>query len=96
MTESICGQSLHITPFTFFLWQRSPRPAGVADQEQVLIGVPSLNRGGRRYKDTMGINSSACWVQGILRCAPDMSAAELVTRQVPPLCAARAAPFVIR
>lgn len=65
-----------ITPFNFFLAAIALYFARVCEREQVLVGVPTLNRGGRRYRDTMGMFVG---VMGInVTVAPDMTAAELV------------------
>ncbi len=67
---------LGITPFNFFLAAIALYFARVGEREQVLVGVPTLNRGGRRYRDTMGMFVG---VMGInVTVAPDMTAAELV------------------
>ncbi len=68
--------SLHITPFNFFLAAIALYFARVTDQEQVLIGVPSLNRGGRRYRDTMGMFVGVLGIPVSVQ--PDMTAAALV------------------
>lgn len=68
--------SLHITPFNFFLAAIALYFARVGSHEQVLIGVPSLNRGGRRYRDTMGMFVGVLGVG--VRVDPAMTAAELV------------------
>ena len=68
--------SLHITPFNFFLAAIALYFARVADREQVLIGVPSLNRGGRRYKDTMGMFVGVLGIPVTVQA--DMTAAALV------------------
>ncbi|HQZ05152.1 MAG TPA: amino acid adenylation domain-containing protein [Burkholderiaceae bacterium] len=68
--------SLHITPFNFFLAAIALVFAQDDAHGQVLIGVPSLNRGGRRYRDTMGMFVG---VMGIpVAVDPDMTAAALV------------------
>ena len=68
--------SLHITPFNFFLAAIALVLAQDDALGQVLIGVPSLNRGGRRYRDTMGMFVG---VMGIpVAVDPDMTAAALV------------------
>ncbi len=65
-----------ITPFNFFLAALALYFARVGEREQVLVGVPTLNRGGRRFRDTMGMFVG---VMGInVTVAPDMTAAELV------------------
>lgn len=65
-----------ITPFNYFLAAIALYFARVGEREQVLVGVPTLNRGGRRYRDTMGMFVG---VMGInVTVAPDMTAAELV------------------
>ncbi len=43
------------TPFNFFLAALALYFARIDDRERVLVGVPTLNRGGRRYRDTMGM-----------------------------------------
>lgn len=66
-----------ITPFNFFLAAIALYFARVGERGQVLVGVPTLNRGGRRYRDTMGMFVG---VMGInVAVAPDMTAAELVS-----------------
>ncbi len=65
-----------ITPFNYFLAAIALYFARVGEREQVLVGVPTLNRGGRRYRDTMGMFVG---VMGIhVTVAPDMTAAELL------------------
>lgn len=67
---------LGITPFNIFLAAIALYFARVGEREQVLVGVPSLNRGGRRYRDTMGMFVG---VMGInVPVTPDMTAAALV------------------
>jgi len=68
--------SLHITPFSFFLAAVALYFARVTDQAQVLIGVPSLNRSGRRYKDTMGMFVGVLGIP--VQVQADMTAAALV------------------
>jgi len=68
--------SLHITPFNFFLAAIALVFARMGDQTQALIGVPSLNRGGRRYRDTMGMFVGVLAIP--VRVEPDMTAAALV------------------
>lgn len=67
---------LGITPFNIFLAAIALYFARIGEREDVLVGVPSLNRGGRRYKDTMGMFVGVMAVN--LRVTPDMTAAELV------------------
>ena len=67
---------LGITPFNIFLAAIALYFARVGEREQVLVGVPSLNRGGRRYRDTMGMFVG---VMGInVPVTPGMTAATLV------------------
>ena len=65
-----------ITPFNFFLAALALYFARVGEREQVLVGVPTLNRGGRRYRDTMGMFVGVLGIN--VTVAPDMTAAELV------------------
>ncbi len=44
-----------VTPFNLFLAALALYFTRVNDQSQVLIGVPTLNRGGRRYRQTPGM-----------------------------------------
>lgn len=68
--------SLGLTPFNFFLAAVALYFSRVGDREQVLVGVPTLNRGGRRYRDTMGMFVGVLGVN--IRVSPDMTAAALV------------------
>ena len=68
--------SLGITPFNIFLAAIALYFARIGERDQVLIGVPSLNRGGRRYRETMGMFVG---VMGInVPVTPEMSAAALI------------------
>lgn len=68
--------ALGITPFNIFLAAIALYFARIGEREQVLVGVPSLNRGGRRYRDTMGMFVG---VMGInVPVTPDMTAGALV------------------
>lgn len=65
-----------ITPFNFFLAAIALYFARVGEREQVLVGVPALNRGGRRYRDTLGMFVGVLGIN--VTVAPDMTASELV------------------
>ena len=68
--------TLGITPFNFFLAAIALYFSRVGEREQVLVGVPTLNRGGRRYRDTMGMFVGVMGVN--IAVSPDMTAATLV------------------
>ncbi len=67
---------LGLTPFNYFLAAIAVYFARVGEREQVLIGVPTLNRGGRRYRDTMGMFVGVMGVN--VSVAPGMTVASLV------------------
>lgn len=50
-----CAAQHNSTTFNFFLAAMVVYFARVSNQPTVVIGVPSLNRGGRRYRDTLGM-----------------------------------------
>ncbi len=68
--------TLGVTPFNFFLAALALYFARVNDRENVVIGVPSLNRGGRRYKETLGMFVGVMVVN--LPVSAAMSAGELL------------------
>jgi len=67
---------LGITPFNFFLAALALYFARIGERDDVLIGVPTLNRGGRRYRDTMGMFVGVMGVHVQLACG--MTVADLV------------------
>ena len=53
MVNHVAAQGM--TPFNFFLAALVLYFSRVSNQENVLVGVPTLNRGGRRYRQTPGM-----------------------------------------
>ncbi len=68
--------SLGTTPFNFFLAAVALYFSRVGEREQVLVGVPTLNRSGRRYRDTMGMFVGVLGIH--VTVSPEMTVAELV------------------
>jgi amino acid adenylation domain-containing protein len=50
-----CASQRNSTPFNYFLAAIVVYFARVTNRKTVVVGVPSLNRGGRRYRDTLGM-----------------------------------------
>ncbi len=64
------------TTFNFFLAALALYFARVSNQAQVLVGVPTLNRGGRRYLQTPGMFVGVVVLN--VSVAPDMAVADLI------------------
>jgi amino acid adenylation domain-containing protein len=50
-----CATQNNSTTFNYFLAAMVVYFARITHQQNVIVGVPSLNRGGRRYRDTLGM-----------------------------------------
>ena len=50
-----CAAEHNTSPFNYFLAAMVVYFARITNQQNVVVGVPSLNRGGRRYRDTLGM-----------------------------------------
>ncbi len=70
---AVQGQST----FNFFLAALAVYFARVSHRSHVVVGVPSLNRGGRRFKDTLGMFVGVLPIS--LHLTPQMSGAELLS-----------------
>ena len=68
--------AIGLTPFNFFLAALALYFARVFGRDSVVIGVPSLNRSGRRYRETLGMFVGVMAVS--LDVAPGMTVAELL------------------
>ena len=68
--------STGVTPFNFFLAAIALYFSRIGEREQVLIGVPTRNRSGRRYRDTMGMFVGVLGIN--ITVSPEMTAATLV------------------
>lgn len=71
-----CANGLGATPFNFFLAALVLYFARVNHCQDVVIGIPSLNRGGRRFKSTLGMFVGVLALQ--VRIEPGMTARELL------------------
>lgn len=54
-TLAALAQRSDATPFNFFLAALAIYFARVCGRSEIVVGIPSLNRGGRRYRNTMGM-----------------------------------------
>ena len=65
-----------VSPFNIFLAALSLYFARVCHRPDVVVGVPSLNRGGRRYRETLGMFAGVLPI--LVRLVPGMTGAELI------------------
>ncbi len=65
-----------VTPFNYFFAALALYFARTTERDTIVVGVPSLNRGGRRFRDTLGMFVGVMAVQVHIR--PGMTATELV------------------
>lgn len=71
------GAAQSMSAFNFFLTALAVYFARVSQQSEVVIGVPTLNRAGRRYRQTPGMFVSVLVLD--IRVLPDMTAEEILT-----------------
>ena len=64
------------SPFNIFLGALSLYFARVCNRQEVVVGVPSLNRSGRRYRETPGMFVGVLPI--LVKMAPDMTGSELI------------------
>ncbi|MBK7415658.1 MAG: AMP-binding protein [Dechloromonas sp.] len=64
------------TPFSYMIAVLALYFARVLNRQEVVIGIPSLNRGGKRYKNTFGMFVGVFPL--VLQVKPQMSVAELL------------------
>ena len=70
------GTQQGLTPFHLFLAALAIYFARVCDRQEIVIGVPSLNRGGRRYRDTPGMFVGVMAIK--LKLTPGMTVREFL------------------
>ena len=66
-----------VTPFNVFLAALTIYFARVGNQSRVVAGIPNLNRGGRRFRETMGMFVGVLAVGVDIK--PDLTASELLS-----------------
>lgn len=74
---SVRVAALGVTSFSYMIAVLAFYFARVQGRQEVVIGIPSLNRGGKRYKNTFGMFVGVFPL--VLQVRPAMSVAELVT-----------------
>jgi amino acid adenylation domain-containing protein len=74
------SEGLGLLPFQVFLAVMGLHFARLMNREEVVIGVPCLNRGGKRYKQTLGMFASV--VPLIIRASGDLTGRELISEIV--------------
>jgi syringomycin synthetase protein SyrE len=65
------------TPFNFFLAALAIYFARVSGRSEVVVGIPSLNRGGRRFRNTMGMFVGVLAVE--VKVSPSITTAGLLS-----------------
>ena len=71
-----------VTPFNLFLAALALYFGHINERDEVVVGVPTLNRGGRRFKETLGMFVGVMAIPVALTSAltPCMTSAEFLTR----------------
>jgi amino acid adenylation domain-containing protein len=72
--ERVAG--LGVTPFSYMIAVLALYFARVQGHQEVVVGIPSLNRGGKRYKNTFGMFVGVFPL--VLQIRPEMTVAELI------------------
>lgn len=67
---------LGVTPFSYMIAVLALYFARVQGRQEIVVGIPSLNRGGRRYKNTFGMFVGVFPL--VLQIRPEMTVAELI------------------
>jgi syringomycin synthetase protein SyrE len=73
---SLFAASRGVSPFCFFLAALALYFARTTNRDDIVIGVPSLNRRGQRYKETFGMFVGVFPLR--IRVRPDMTVSELL------------------
>ena len=66
-----------LSPFNIFLGALSLYFARVCNRQEVVVGVPSLNRGGHRYRETLGMFVGVLPI--LVKLPPEMTGSELLS-----------------